>query len=502
MNPRAMGMNASPIDMILGIGLQKTPQGQPGSQDFGALLGLMPQFQGSLGVPLESMDGPLSGSDPHLAFMSLAGSGAEALVPEQLAALFGLGADSPPEINSASLPAGTQALAPFGAELQVVGNDAGNQQLFVTLTPKSEDAGLPVMPGTAENDEKAMLLPVQLRTVERDGNRVTADALMRTATGEDVSVRLKLDVAGISHATHSTDVAAQSEKWFEAVLPQNQNRLTEFLGSLNVKSLVIENYSGESQPALQTALPQATVKVNPGIVMGNNSNEVTQAQNQAFAVDKADAESSDKQVVAIGKAENNEARFGKGGAFGPAAGLDTGASQGARMVEGATVTTIEVAADTGAITSERTTVETPQVRFYNLDNEIDQIKRNPGQKIQIQLVPAQLGKMDLSIVSHRGVITVNLTVDSMQAKQAVEGNLGRLEQQLTASGIKVDSFQLHVNDHHRGNQFTGSQYFQQGNHGGQFQGSQHHRKQLPKQLKQGFALAEGGFAKVMVNCLA
>jgi flagellar hook-length control protein FliK len=145
-----------------------------------------------------------------------------------------------------------------------------------------------------------------------------------------------------------------------------------------------------------------------------------------------------------------------------------------------------------------------QVRFYNLDQKLDQLKSNPGQKINIQLVPARLGKMELSVINHRGIVTVQLTLESMQARQSVERNLGQLERHLASSGIRVDSFQLHVNQPLRGGSFAHfQQHYDQPRDG--FNNRQDHgRQQYAQEQRQmrRFGLSDNGFAQTMINCLA
>jgi flagellar hook-length control protein FliK len=149
--------------------------------------------------------------------------------------------------------------------------------------------------------------------------------------------------------------------------------------------------------------------------------------------------------------------------------------------------------------------ETPQVRFYDLDSKLEQLKTNPGQKIRIQLSPANLGKMDLTIASHRGMVTVTLTLDSGQAKEAVQRSLPILESRLAASGIRVDNFQVNAAPSSKGTQFFQiHQPFQQsGSAGYGYQRDRDDRQQAYQQpSKQSFGSPDFTFSAAMVNCLA
>ena len=120
-----------------------------------------------------------------------------------------------------------------------------------------------------------------------------------------------------------------------------------------------------------------------------------------------------------------------------------------------------------------------------------------------QLVPSSLGRMELSIASNRGIVTVNLALDSVQAKQTVERNISQLENRLASSGIKVDNFHITVHQPNK-NDAAGQQYhpYQQGNRSGNQQQNGYARQQFGKSLAQRFAGSDLNFDKVMVNCLA
>jgi len=173
-------------------------------------------------------------------------------------------------------------------------------------------------------------------------------------------------------------------------------------------------------------------------------------------------------------------------------GIDNGVSVLTSMVE------------PGMATPQPETTEySARVRFYDLDSKLDQLKRNPGQVIRIQLVPAKLGKMDLSIISHRGLVTVRLTLDSLAAKQAVERNLFQLENRLTASGIRVDNFQISVDQSSKEEHFAGHYYSRQhGGHDNPHYSGDNRRHMFDQRRMNQFNLTGARFDQVMVNCLA
>jgi flagellar hook-length control protein FliK len=109
--------------------------------------------------------------------------------------------------------------------------------------------------------------------------------------------------------------------------------------------------------------------------------------------------------------------------------------------------------------------------------------------------------MEVSIASFRGQVTVNLTVDSEQARQAVEKNLTQLERQLMSSGVKVDQFQVNVSQSAKSHAFAQNEHYFQGGFNGR-QGRGYQQPTRSQKLMQQFAPSGPSFETVMVNCLA
>ncbi|MBN1211349.1 MAG: flagellar hook-length control protein FliK [candidate division Zixibacteria bacterium] len=89
-------------------------------------------------------------------------------------------------------------------------------------------------------------------------------------------------------------------------------------------------------------------------------------------------------------------------------------------------------------------VDLPQVRF-SLPDDIKQTLKPGGRAISIQIEPEQLGPARLHLALRDSNLSARLTVDSPQAKAAVEGSLSQLTEQLARYGIKVDYIQVGVN---------------------------------------------------------
>ncbi|MDT3699247.1 MAG: flagellar hook-length control protein FliK [Thermincola sp.] len=87
---------------------------------------------------------------------------------------------------------------------------------------------------------------------------------------------------------------------------------------------------------------------------------------------------------------------------------------------------------------------------------------SPGTtKLQIQLKPDFLGKMNLSITSENGLVTAKFNTESYRVKEVIEANLNTLKDSLAQQGIKVDQLVVNVNTQkdYSGHQQQNPQYY-------------------------------------------
>lgn len=499
MNAGVMGMNASPFDMILGFGAQNIPQVSSGTGDFGKFMKLFPQFQGMSQV----LAGTGEVSLPEVMTVlpqDVSAKETPMLLPEGLAEKLGLQTESNPEQSVQPMAmAGAEQVLTIPVKLAVAVDENNQQQLFLKVPTEVADGINPMQLTQVDgaDSEEEMLIPMQLRTVEQDGQRIIADALLQTATGENVPVRLKLDVAGQINKQGVEDALINTKTESPQAMPQRQNDLVTLLGNLGVKSLVVETLDESASQPAQQLLPKAA-GVKP---QGLTDLSMQGMTGQADGLEGADNQT--QKVTAFGQSSNQDSLTGRDSAFGQAKLDDLMARANQTATENVAISTADAAAAESANVShdtKATTMSSTQMRYYNIDMGLDQLKQNPGQKIQVQLSPASLGKLDLSIVNHRGFVTVHLATESTQAKQAVERNLGQLESHLSSSGIKVDAFHVTVHDANRPGSYSGHQFNQQGFFGDRHQGQNFRR--YNQQVKQGFNMTNENFENVMVNYLA
>ncbi len=112
--------------------------------------------------------------------------------------------------------------------------------------------------------------------------------------------------------------------------------------------------------------------------------------------------------------------------------------QNGKMIEGK-----EVASD-GRINHRLQQIEKldiQSVRFTApLESDIRDLKS--GRTVIIKMEPEHLGPVRLTLSTSGDSLHGRMTVQSVEARAAVEGNLNELQEQLSRQGIKLDSFQI------------------------------------------------------------
>jgi flagellar hook-length control protein FliK len=498
---------AMPLDLILGLIGQRSPHGSSGSGEFGKLLDL---FGPAPMLNIKPGEGDLlsvtgltqaPGAEPATV------ESIEVLLPQGMAQALGLNPQPPPDMVAQKVSADNpEPMVPIRAGLLAT-NDGNNQTIYLNLKPGEVDSELnPAMAQASDNGEE-MVLPMRLRTVEQRGDRIFADAELQSATGKDVSVRLRLELAGNPNLNKmaTADLPESPDVTVKQQHSVSKPNLPHLLKNLDVKLLVIEPAaveinSGTASLSRGNFGDKATRAFSTPI----NSDAVKMALESAATVVKpisADGRGLESTGMNVGRDSDPESmQIGNTRSGNSAVAQHSGA-----IVESTSnILTSATALEAGGMSQSGSSAESSEVRFYQLEDKLDQLKHNPGQKIKVQLVPARLGKMELSIINQRGMVTVKLALDSMQARQIVERNLAQLESHLTSSGIRVDNFQLYVNQPSRGAAYDYQQFqynHPQDGYSEQRGGGRNRQFQNQKQLQQ-FQLSGSGFEQTLVNCLA
>jgi hypothetical protein len=508
-------MGASPIDLLLGFGDQRSARGPTGGEGFAALLGLFPQSRPMLGIPM-GVQGPLGLSDLGGAPMNATATGqADVALTPQLVELLGL----QPQLLTAmsATPASTLPMesepVPVATADLLATDDGINQTLYLTI-PRDQAAmiGAPAVPMAGDTQNEAAF-SLRLWTVEQHGDRVSADAELQTATGKAVPVRLSLELTGnpITNQPSLPLSAGGDMAPMDDSMQARQLNLPRLLSELGAHKLVIEEMNPES--AFRT--PMTAMDPMPAPLKGQESRirDAAFSRNGSVMPAGVGGRETMMRITTAMPTENiskqsiveNNARFTLPELLIDQvdAGADDPVAAGVKaepVAPGGTGTTVSEAGISSLPDLPATKPGT--VRFFDLDFKLEQLKQQPGQKIRIQLVPSHLGKMELSVINHRGLVTVNLQLDSAEARQAVQRNLPQLERQLASAGIKVDSFQLHVAQPAKGaavwSQYHPLRHESLGGQSGQGYSQHPHDRRQPAR----YAPTAANFAQTMVDCLA
>jgi len=523
MNSGIAGMTTNPMAMLLGLGVKVSNATPAASGEFGELLCLFPQMASLEDIlPGEAV----SGEVPKTASDAQSLGNFTVTIPQDMAQMLGLGT-----ISSSGTTAGNESESTMQVQAELLTAGTENDQIvYLKILPTEAVDGTALSAATEEVDANAndqgVILPIRLRTVEQNGDQLTADADLLTAAGKDVSVRIRLELSGNLEANQSLVQNSSADKTVtsESVPAASQAKLTQLLGDLNVSSMAIEynadaTTKGSNLMSTSTLFSETTpifrkvsgLKITSAATVDSQKTTGVETPNLVSTVTSAKIDSKLTNLQMKSEDTTADLTDTSDSKSDLSAVIDSVTSNGKEAaLKDAGLTEKAVSASTSTTgfsssssSSTATTSDTATVRFFDLDHKLDQLKSNSGQRIKIQLVPAQLGKMELTIASQRGQVTVNLALDSVQAKQAVEKNLNQLESQLAASGIKVDNFQITVNQSSKGNAFAQYQnsYQQSGFSDQKRDGSSNYQAYTQKQLNE-FNLTEADFAKVMVNCLA
>jgi len=83
------------------------------------------------------------------------------------------------------------------------------------------------------------------------------------------------------------------------------------------------------------------------------------------------------------------------------------------------------------------------------------LKAQQQNSIKLQLYPEHLGKVEIKVMSHQGVLSAQLTADSVQVKGLLETQLVGLQRSLQEMGLKVDRVEVALSSSNAGG-FEGS----------------------------------------------
>jgi len=243
-----MNSGVSPLALLLGLGGQKIPSNPEGMPGFGELLN-----PGPLSTP------GAAGGEPSTLVMNL-GTGTDQrsddtvpiVIPGNLLSLLGLTALSTESGELNNTPSAKDG--PVLAQAEVLMPDDGNGDMMYLRVRTWEDTGAGLAELTDDKGERQeMILAMRLRTVEHRDGRIIADGAIQTATGEDVPIRLQMQVAenAIPESTFDVNAVKPGTESMTGKTETNGPDMARMLADLKAEMIVIEPAAAETTPELR-----------------------------------------------------------------------------------------------------------------------------------------------------------------------------------------------------------------------------------------------------------
>jgi flagellar hook-length control protein FliK len=93
----------------------------------------------------------------------------------------------------------------------------------------------------------------------------------------------------------------------------------------------------------------------------------------------------------------------------------------------------------------------------------EQIKANQANTIKLQLYPEHLGKMEIKVMAHQGVLSAQISADSQAVKSMLETQVAQLQRSFAEMGLKVEKVEVALSSSNLGNESSfGGQAMSQG----------------------------------------
>lgn len=443
---------AGPLDLLMGLSIPSGESKAPdGSNPFSVLMGLAPlSALNGIPVPGQAVSG---GSAAANGPVGPNGNVLLSLTPGMMALL---------GINAENLPAQPQGLSPDGSSTSpaqipaeiMVPEDALDGIITVKIAGGRSSDGNREPVAVGENGEPDVSIPMHLRTVEQVGQTMVATADLLTAAGKETSVRMQWDVSGRLNGNQGLmgTPGQPPGSLLESQTAGGSGVWSRLLNTVGATLMVIENIDAPLSPVLPALLPGAaaiptkptTMKAGQPAARLSVSPMPISAPTTVSVEVGAPIEATASKTTASASLSAGDAAIDESvnQVDSPADGFPSTEKVQTTVGKPSGVDPAALNTSTGLARTTEASQDGASVRFLDLEAKLEQLKSTGGQRIRIQLVPANLGKMELSIASHRNMVTVTLTLDSNQAREAVQQSLPILESRLAASGIRVDNFQV------------------------------------------------------------
>jgi flagellar hook-length control protein FliK len=257
------------------------------------------------------------------------------------------------------------------------------------------------------------------------------DSIISLVTNEDLYTSLKaLTEVVDTHFSQIIDNTDLSQEELKSILEKFEamNNSDE----INQVADTLEEAVGGSAENVE----EAPNEDEPVVIIQDNTIKSTQntlPENQQDTSDlKNDSQSSDNNSKTTKNQNNNNVKD-------YSENQTLSASQAQKLNEA-------VAEVTDTVTSY-TSVEDTQSLMRQLADAVKIIRNEDMTQMELQLHPANLGTVNISIVTKGGLVTAQFTTQSEQVKAAIEMQATQLQTNLENQGVKVEAIEVAVESH-------------------------------------------------------
>lgn len=204
------------------------------------------------------------------------------------------------------------------------------------------------------------------------------------------------------------------------------NEVTSLLDMLKADMADIAKEMGLTSEQFEQIVDKALENVD---ITADDFVNMGEPKNDGVAFETQSTQETSQQMITVDKTENkNEAS-------------QDNMSQNGGTLFGEVISNLEqsIAA---------TTDETQATQIVRQVIEQIQINAREGMtSMEIQLTPENLGKVNLQVTAKDGVVTAQITTDTLAAKEAIEAQINVLRENLNEQGLKVEAVEVTVESH-------------------------------------------------------
>ncbi len=205
-----------------------------------------------------------------------------------------------------------------------------------------------------------------------------------------------------------------------------------------------------------SAAPNLNQAANTDVVQAAVTKEVASTEQSAKQTDNSPVSDTDPMTqkisadINVEQAQNQSTEGQTGNAMTESAQTETRTPVHSEILDGQSGFLQNLSQAVADATGEIAPQQTNMQQMIDIVNQVvEQIKVTLGKEttsMEMQLNPESLGKVLIHVSSNHGVMTANFTVQTEEAKEALQSQMYSLREALESRSIKVDAVEVEVSD--------------------------------------------------------